>query len=610
MHAPLIFLFVFIFILFILSRHRHRGSRAGGIPLVLFFVLSVIGIGLFYRLSESPQSNRWNRSGSTQTVQISHNKDKHKKIGAAASDVRVEDQSADLSVNPWPDEEQTSRAEAIVPGVLSPSNWIGLLVTFALLAAGSLALIIALLSNPKTRLPGIIVLVVGSIVILPILGGLFWFGSWQMKPNSETAIVWPAQNIRPMEQINMAQNPGAHVSPPPGYENSEVPPPPPGYINQPPNSKPAKSPPTPASPEPNSKQIVNAYESAISYYRKAISQPLNLEIKDELKDKVSTLKINVQDIGQVTISGSSFLINSIGQALAKAMTERMKDGNQQIDITAENTQGDWVAKAAGTGGASEPAPAEASSKIEKSPKESPAKDVSAATAKAPAPIAKATGSAPAVKAVSTEGADIASVPNLPEWVGKRPFLWQAGKGMELPDYYKIVHPKTADGDAYIMSVSTDPYTTMQECEAKVPEVLQSAVDQYVDKSPELQQMGHVRLSPEQLRQLVVAEYEELWQSQSLLGPMPRIHLLLTFDKNAITLIKDAMKERLFTDHATIAGAGFIGLWLLLAVIWGYLKLDLATKGAYHKRLTAAAVFTILMVSCISTRLLVYFVFKL
>ncbi len=145
-----------------------------------------------------------------------------------------------------------------------------------------------------------------------------------------------------------------------------------------------------------------------------------------------------------------------------------------------------------------------------------------------------------------------------------------------------------------MSVSTDPYSTLQECEAKIPEVLQAAVNHFVERSPEGGQwVGYVQLSPEQLSQLVVAEYEET--KDFSFDKMTQVHLLLNFDQKAKTLISEALNLRLFNNRAAVAGTGFIGLWLLLAVFWGYLKLDLTTQGAYRKRLRAAAGFAILII---------------
>ncbi len=106
-------------------------------------------------------------------------------------------------------------------------------------------------------------------------------------------------------------------------------------------------------------------------------------------------------------------------------------------------------------------------------------------------------------------------------------------------------------------------------------------------------MGYVQLSPEQLGQLVVSEYEET--KDFSFGKMTQVHLLLNFDQKAKTLISDVLKTRLFNNRAAVAGTGFIGLWLLLAIFWGYLKLDLTTQGAYRKRLRAAAAFAILII---------------
>ena len=80
--------------------------------------------------------------------------------------------------------------------------------------------------------------------------------------------------------------------------------------------------------------------------------------------------------------------------------------------------------------------------------------------------------------------------------------------------------------------------------------------------------------------------------------MHRIHLLLRFDQKAKEFISDAIHDRLFTNRASVAGVGFIGLWLILAVCWGYLKLDLATKGAYRTRLRVTATLATLTIAWI------------
>jgi hypothetical protein len=582
---------VALLIAFVMLLLSSKTRTVAAIRLGSLLVLLILGL-FAWRIFEVHEVSRANPMAQFNlpqpAVRISQNNDWNNKVRVAIPDFQLENQTVGQPANHWPNESQTPSFAAATS---TRPTWFafGVLAIFGLLLLGGLAFTVAMISIPKTRTLGIVLLVVGSIIILPIIAGLFWFGSsYSPAPTAtESQSSWTTQTIQP---------PGSTIPLPPGYgpPGSAIPLPP-GYSPQAPMPQPSQSQPD-NTPEPNSKQIVQAYESAIQYYCKAIAQPLKLEKTEILSEKVSTLHINFQDIGHVTISGSSFLINSIGQALAKAMTDRMKEANPQMDITPENSTKVASDAAPPVNNVSEqPASAKASLKKDISAKESPFKDASAATAKTPAPIANAVIPASSVTTVSAEPMITPDAPELPDWVGKQPFVWRAGKGAELPDYYKIVRTKPMVGDAYVMSVSTDPYTTIQECEAKIPEVIQSAVNQFVERNPGLQRMGNVQLSPEQLRQLVVAEYEELWQSQSLLGKMPRIHLLLNFDQKATELIADAMNVRLFTDRACVAGTGFIGLWLLLAVIWGYLKLDLATKGAYRKRLQAAAAFAILII---------------
>jgi hypothetical protein len=573
--STLLMLLLTVFVLSLLFR---KTRTVAVILLCSVLALALFGIFGYHISSVSPQeANRTVQFDLPQpAVQISQTSDGNSTISVSAPNVQIEDQIAGQPASEWAKDSQISPTYPVATHSSLEPTWFafGLLAILGLLLLGGLAFTIAMISIPKTRTLGIVLLVVGSILILPIVAGLFWFESYSPVPTVPypgTQPAWPTSN----------QPPGSEIPLPPGY-TAQAP------MLQPSQSQPDNT------PQPNSKQIVQAYESAIQYYCKAIAQPLKLEKPEILSEKVSTLDINFQDLGHVTISGSSFLINSIGQALAKAMTEKMKEGNPQIDITSENSTTVAQEAASPANNISEqPALAGASLKKEIPAKESPVKDASAETAKAPAPAANALESAAKVKAVSAETKNVANAPERPDWIGKKPFSWRAGKGAELPDYYKIVNPKPVDGDAYVMSVSTDPYTTMQECETKIPEVIQSAVDQFAEKYLRRNWGEYVQLSPDQLRQLVVAEYEET--KDFSFGKMTQVHLLLNFDQKAKTLINDALNLRLFNNRSAVAGIGFIGLWLLLAVFWSYLKLDLSTKGAYRRRLRAAAGFAILII---------------
>jgi len=342
----------------------------------------------------------------------------------------------------------------------------------------------------------------------------------------------------------------------------------------------------PAAAQPNSKQAIQAYESAISYYTRALALPLKLEKQENIPDKVSTIKISIQDLGQVTVSGSSFLINSIGQTLAKAMTEKMKEKDTALDITQLNA-------ARGNADASVPA-----------------NPVAGQAESTNIPMkegdwgGRSFDKAGFVKSATATAAETAKTPSLHSEVS----LADVGNNTKAllpsnrPDW--VDKPPRRVGDAYQMSVSTEPYTTRLECEARIPNLLQEALNQFLEKSSGRESMGLVKLRADQLRQLVMAEWEEPYQSS--VGMMTRIHLLLNFDQKAKGLIDDALHMNIFATRAAVTGTGLVGVWLLLGTIWGYLKMDLNTKGVYRKRLRAAAGLAILVIVVASILVLRFF----
>jgi hypothetical protein len=453
---------------------------------------------------------------------------------------------------------------------------IGLIALVGVVFVGGLALVIIMLLIPKTRAPGIAMLLAGLIMLVVICVGFFLFGTITDFGGIPGVVRLTPQQVRP--RVPIAPIPIASPQTPANQSSQGV---------------------QQTDYKPNSKELVNVYELLLNDY-KTLTRPLKLEIKDDLKEKVGTLRINVQDIGQVTISGSSFLINSIGQALAKAMTEKMKENNAPAGVAGESAVNvSTVASVPSDHIAAQPTLAvalEHGSIAEKPPAKSDSVEVAKTSP------AAAVESAVLPKSDAVETAKAQSESKRPDWVGKPPFLYRLNSSADFPAYYQAVNSKPREGDCYVMSISTDPYTTTLECEAKIPEVLQSAVYQFVERYLGRQWMGYVQLSPDQLRQLVVTEYEET--KDFSVGKMTQVHLLLNFDKKVKTLIDEAIHVRLFNNRAAVAGAGFVALWLLLAVIWGYLKLDLSTKGAYRNRLRAAAGFTILIILTMTMSMLV------
>jgi hypothetical protein len=154
-------------------------------------------------------------------------------------------------------------------------------------------------------------------------------------------------------------------------------------------------------------------------------------------------------------------------------------------------------------------------------------------------------------------------------------------------------PRIVGDGAYQMSIVVGPWPTRQDCDAHLPEELQKVLDQYAKKCLGGPPRTRIVLPTEYLRQhLVVAECEEDIESESV-GRMKQLHVLLRFDSD--------IKERVLAEHhRTVAerrlwavGLGVAAVLWPLAAIYAYLKIDLATGGAYRGRLRFAALLAIL-----------------
>ena len=139
------------------------------------------------------------------------------------------------------------------------------------------------------------------------------------------------------------------------------------------------------------------------------------------------------------------------------------------------------------------------------------------------------------------------------------------------------------GDAYRMSISVGPYTSRAECDAQLPDALQKALDQYVEACLGDQTFEEVRLPSEELRKKIV---KNVWQEtrQYSVGPMIQLHALLEFDREIKDRVLDVHRQAVVNRRLQgIAVWTSLGL-SVLAVMFGYLKTDLATGGAYRGRL--------------------------
>lgn len=162
--------------------------------------------------------------------------------------------------------------------------------------------------------------------------------------------------------------------------------------------------------------------------------------------------------------------------------------------------------------------------------------------------------------------------NRPEWVDEPP-----GRG---------------PNGRYQRSLTLGPFTTREECEAALPAALELAATEYTAKYLGEQAAARIDLSVEQLRQQLVAEtWEETIQAS--VGPMVQLHILLRFDSAFNGLLKQHWHRAQVQERIAGIGALMFLVLSLLFVAFAYLKIDLATAGAYRGRLKLAAAAVIL-----------------
>ncbi len=152
--------------------------------------------------------------------------------------------------------------------------------------------------------------------------------------------------------------------------------------------------------------------------------------------------------------------------------------------------------------------------------------------------------------------------------------------------------------AYHFPIRVGPYTTPQECEQHLPEVVNQALDEYVAMYLGERARGHIRLPHAFIEERLIRErwYENrpFLVTNSEHANMTVLHVLLSFDSATNEYLKSLWRSVLSMYRVGILMAGFAGVLWLFAVLWAYLKLDQLSAGRYRGRLRAAAVIALLV----------------
>jgi hypothetical protein len=166
-------------------------------------------------------------------------------------------------------------------------------------------------------------------------------------------------------------------------------------------------------------------------------------------------------------------------------------------------------------------------------------------------------------------------------------------------------PHKVDG-AYRVAIKVGPYKTRIECDRELPDKLREAVDEYVTTYLGRRAYGRLFFPRGSIdRMLVKEEWEE--PTQVLITPkekppeyvpMVTLHVLLEFDREVNALIQQQWDRMIVEERLVGVGGLAAVVLLLLSGVYGYLKIDLATKGKYRGwlRIAAAALILLLIVA--------------
>lgn len=188
-----------------------------------------------------------------------------------------------------------------------------------------------------------------------------------------------------------------------------------------------------------------------------------------------------------------------------------------------------------------------------------------------------------------------TLPPRPEWVDRKP---------------------TQVGDAYQVSVASGPQEKPGECAAALDEQLKKAVAAYIDEYLGPEAVGNRRVSdlitydPGYIKSHLIKSgglFEE--KLKMSFGPMFQTHALLEFGPAFRTEL-DGRRGDLQRYAREVAMAyrlrglacGFAAVLSLLAVVFGYLRLDAATRGSSRGRLRFLAATAILVVVVVGVKL--------
>jgi hypothetical protein len=162
-------------------------------------------------------------------------------------------------------------------------------------------------------------------------------------------------------------------------------------------------------------------------------------------------------------------------------------------------------------------------------------------------------------------------------------------GGERPAWVDLPPEQRVGDDGVVRLVGTTQalWSTPQESQVAADEVLQQLFSQYVRRVYGSKEVDKIRL-PWQTSDGKVVSWTEPQESTATGMTMYETHVMLTLDQHDRHVIEERLQSVEIRRRVRLAGSGAGLLIGLIATLWGYLKLDTASRGYYSGRLKLAA----------------------
>lgn len=173
-----------------------------------------------------------------------------------------------------------------------------------------------------------------------------------------------------------------------------------------------------------------------------------------------------------------------------------------------------------------------------------------------------------------------------------------------PDW--VEQTPVRSGERHTQSVCSEPYRDLPAARAALDAKLQSAVQDYVAEqlgSPLAGTLIHYDL-PTIKNRFLKSRYEETIEVASLNAPMQQVHAQVEFSPNFRSEIASRWQKILAAGRLGKLAVVVIGVLLVLGTVFGYFRLDNATRGYHTGRLqllSAAAILALVAAGVLLAR---------